>query len=442
MRPDRRGLWLVLVVLALAPGVALGASPSVAPASAPSPSPVATPAWPPPPGDSSTPGGLPWQPVSLDLAEGRWLSQFATWAGGLAALEKGREDDRTYAVWTSVDGLAWQRSRVGRAMRDAWRLVPFQDGLYLFTPAGRQDFGSISVAMRTWRSDDGSTWRRAGDFRWSLPERYEGIWRTSLSRIGATPERLVLLVVIDGCCGSGGSVPARARFASLIAAAPARVPHQGLAIWTSTTGARWERGSNEAFRAADGQAWIDDLRQVPGALMAVREGSHGLLESTDGVEWTTRGSLPSNATWYGSQGLTETDGSLMVAADDEGPGSRAVGNRLGVWRMEPDGSWTRTIDIQPAFTHSLMAVGRTVIVAGGSWGRGPDRWPWIKVSLDGGRTWDDRLSWTGAPGACFSDLVALGQRVVMRDCSDGEVTLWVTDLPVSEVVSSRASPGT
>ncbi|MET0771882.1 MAG: hypothetical protein ABWZ82_02260, partial [Candidatus Limnocylindrales bacterium] len=95
MRADRRALWLVLVLaLTVTPGIALSAAPSLVPGPSPSPSvsPVATPAWPPLPGDSSTPGGLPWEPVSLDLPEGRWLSQFSAWRGGLAAIEKGDED--------------------------------------------------------------------------------------------------------------------------------------------------------------------------------------------------------------------------------------------------------------------------------------------------------------------------------------------------------------
>jgi hypothetical protein len=211
------------------------------------------------------------------------------------------------------------------------------------------------------------------------------------------------------------------------------VPHQGLAIWSSRTGRTWTRRSNEAFRPTDGEAWLTFLQQTPDALLATSEApTNALLETTDGITWSKRASLPRYSTWYGSTGLIKADGSYMVASDDEGPGSRAVGNRLGVWLLEPDGSWTRTIDIQPAFTSSLLAVGRTVIMAGGSWGRGPDRWPWIRVSRDGGRTWDEGLSWTGAPGACVGDLVALGQRVVMRDCSEGAVALWFTDLPGTE----------
>lgn len=429
MRRDRRGLWLILVLLTLAPGVALGASPSAVPEASPSPTPVATPAWPPPPGDSSIPGGLPWRPVTLGLVNGRWLSALTEWAGGLVAVERD-EDDRAYAVWTSADAMTWQRSRLPRHLRDAWRLVPFRDQLYLFDSMPRE--GSVRLALRVWRSRDGATWRRAGDFRWSLPKRHDGIWRTSFAYIGATPERLVLFVVIDGCCGSGGSLPPGARFASLMAAAATRTPHQGLAIWTSTTGARWERGSNEAFQGPDGLARTDDLYQTPRGLQAVSQASEvSILESTDGIEWIMSGSLPPRASWYGSSGLADVDGSLMVASDDEGPGSRAVGNRLGVWLLEADGSWTRTIDIQPAFTDSLVSVGRTVVMAGASWSTW-QRWPWIKVSHDGGRTGDEGSSWTGAWDGCVGGLVALGQRVVLGDCTDDPVTFWVTDLPVDE----------
>ncbi|MET0773366.1 MAG: hypothetical protein ABWZ82_09795, partial [Candidatus Limnocylindrales bacterium] len=337
------------------------------------------------------------------------------------------------------------RSRLGRERRRAWRLVPFGEGLDLFTPVGPQDFASTGVAMRTWRSEDGATWRPVGTFRWSMPARYEGIWRAGIRDIAATPERLVLFVAIGSCCGAGGDVPASGRFASLTATSTTRVPHQGLAIWSSPTGERWARGSNEAFRGPDGLAWIADLRQVPGALLATSEAPNdSLLETTDGREWIKRASLPPSYTWSGSTGLIAVEGTYMVASDDHGsPGARSMGNRLGVWLLEQDGSWTKTIDMQPGFTHSQVAVGRTVIVVGSSWGRGPERWPWTKVSLDGGRTWDEGSSWSGAQGACAGEIVALGQRVVMRDCSDdAEVTLWVTDLPAGESPSPEASPGT
>src|SRR5262245_15551092 len=106
MRADRRGTaWTLLaaILLTLAAAGVAAQAPSSVPTS--SPSPIATPAWPPPPGDGTTPSGLPWQPVSPDLSKGRWLSQFSEWRGGLAAIEKGDEDDRAYAVWTSPDGL-------------------------------------------------------------------------------------------------------------------------------------------------------------------------------------------------------------------------------------------------------------------------------------------------------------------------------------------------
>jgi hypothetical protein len=361
------------------------------------------------------------------------------WSGGVVGVERDG-DDRAYAIWTSSDGVAWQRSRLPRHLRDASWMVPFRDQLYLFEAMPRE--GSVRLAMRVWRSPEGSRWRRAGDFRWSLPKRYEGIWRTSFGFIGATPERLVLFVGVDGCCGSGGDVPARSRFATISAMSAMRIPHQGLAIWSSTTGARWVRRSNEAFRGPDGRVSIHDLWTMPGALRAVSESSTvSILETRDGIEWSALATLPPTAGWYGSNGLTEVDGSVMVAADDEGPGSRAVGNRLGVWLLEPDGSWTRTIDVQPGFTGSLIAVGRTVIMAGASWSTS-QRWPWIMVSLDGGRTWDHGSSWTGAPSGCLGNLVALGQRVVMGDCSEGEVTLWVTDLPVEADADPQDHPTT
>jgi hypothetical protein len=432
-RYARASLALLAASLVVSMPVPVGAqSPST-----PSSSPIATPAYPPPPGTTTAPGGLAWRPVPLDLREDRWLSQLTVWSGGLVALEKD-EDDRAYATWTSPDGVGWARSRLPSALRGATRLVDLRAALYLFVPMSDGD--STRLRMRIWRSSDGTDWRPAGWFRWRIAARHRGVWRVGFAHIAAAPDRLVLFVAIDACCGTGGGIPTASRSASLAEVSRTRVPHEGVAIWTSRTGRHWVRRSNEAFREDTGVAWVTDVRQTPDGLLATRMGAgSSLLASTDGIRWVSRGSLPSQYTWSGSEGLLQVDGSVMVVSDDEGPGGRAMGNRLGAWLSEPDGSWTRVLDLQAAVSHAQVAVARTVIVVGRSWDGPATDWPWLLVSLDGGRSWDPGLSWSGARGGCLGDIVALARRVVMRDCSDSPPGLWVTDLPVS-ALTPPASP--
>ncbi|MFN8518709.1 MAG: hypothetical protein U0667_04795 [Chloroflexota bacterium] len=418
----------VAAIAALCPVPAAGTP--VGPIPGASPAPTATPApgppYPPPAGDSFAPTGLPWQPVALALREGRWLDGLMAWSQGFAAIERD-EDDRAHAVWTSSDGVDWHRSRLRGELQGAWRVVSFRERLYLFTPMERT--GSVRLALRVWRSSDGIAWRRSGTFRWSLPRRYDGVWRTAFAEVAATPERLVLFVAIDGCCGSGGGVPAPTRFASVAGGWTTRVPGQGLAIWSSSTGSSWRRGSNEAFRSEQdgGYAWVTDLRQEPDGLLATRQ-SGSLVRTTDGIAWTTLAGLPDEYVWGGSEGLLEVAGTVMVLSDDDSPGGRSMGNRLGAWLLADDGTWVRTMDIQPGFSSSQVAVGATVIVVGRGWDSWSD-WPLLLVSVDGGRTWDPSRSWSGGREGCLGDIVARGSRVVMRDCAGTGTALWVTDVP-------------
>jgi len=351
------------------------------------------------------------------------------WSRGFAAIERD-EDDRAHAVWTSSDGVTWNRSRLRGELQDAWRMVSFRDRLYLFTPMVRT--GSVRLGLRVWRSSDGVAWRRSGTFRWSLPSRYDGVWRTGFAEIAATPERLVLFVIIDGCCGSGGGVPARTRFGSVAGSWMTTRPYQGLAIWSSRTGRSWQRRSNEAFRSVQdgGYAWVTDLRQEPDGLLATRQ-SGSLLRTTDGIDWTRLAGLPDEYIWGGSEGLLEVAGTVMVLSDDDSPGGRSMGNRLGAWLLADDGTWVRTIDMQPLFSASQVAVGAMVIVVGRGWDSWSD-WPLLLVSVDGGRAWDPGLSWSGAREGCLGAIVAVGVRVVMKDCARTSVAFWVTDVPVPE----------
>lgn len=213
-----------------------------------------------------------------------------------------------------------------------------------------------------------------------------------------------------------------------------RVPHHGLLVWSSEDGRSWRRRSNHAFRGRGGYASIDLLVKTPIGLLATSGGPTKVLASADGIEWREVADVPPYSEWGGSEGLAWAGDTVVFASDDDSPGGRSMGNRLGVWRLEADGTWSKVMDMQAAFTRRLVVAGSTLLVVGDSWDAQGDGWPWLAVSHDGTRTWDADLSWVGSRSSCLGDTAGRGQRVVARGCrgESGALTLWVTDVPTPE----------
>ena len=108
-------------------------------------------------------------------------------------------------------------------------------------------------------------------------------------------------------------------------------------------------------------------------------------------------------------------------------------------------TWTKVVDQQPSFTSNQAAEGLIVIVVGESWNQSDARWPWTLVSLDGGRTWDRELSWSGVDGGCLGQVVTGAGMAVMVGCEEAQPAIWTTRLPAvasepSGIVPPRPDP--
>jgi hypothetical protein len=98
-------------------------------------------------------------------------------------------------------------------------------------------------------------------------------------------------------------------------------------------------------------------------------------------------------------------GTAWDAGDDPG-------QAFALWRSTNGEDWQRTYARPDGRPASIVASGRTVIVAGNDQdAREPDadpppELPWLMVSQDGGRTWDESLAWVGDTDWCLRSLTA------------------------------------
>ena len=303
-------------------------------------------------------------------------------------------------------------------MRYLWALVPFRDGLVAAVDGDPRTFDSID--LRLWRSADGIRWRRAGSLSPSLPggpsTTVASVQRQSADGRG----RLVVLGTLTHSSGSGGWSPSGWLYASGRQRTSPRSDR--LLGWTSRGGARWvQRRLGGALRhgisGSVGSVWDTASRLLAVRLGGYREGA--VLSSEDGLDWSVVAPLPEAHEDGGSEGLIAPSDSVMVFADHADWGDGDYGNRLGGWRLEADGTWDEVIYRKPAFSTSQAAEGDAVIVTGFGWDHSR-QWAWTLVSFDGGRTWDDGSSWTGANGSCLGDVAIRRGVAVMVGCDPSQ----------------------
>jgi hypothetical protein len=444
VRPRAILLWAVLVATLAGTGP-VGAQTSPA-SRTPAPTTEATPLPSPPtaafaaaPGDAFAPTGLSWVAATVPSTEA-WplLDELTTWAGGFVALERTSNDEILAAVWRSADGSAWERSPVRAPMRGMASLVV--DGTQLVL--GVRGLYDRSGPVELWRSDDAVEWTRAGRLMPQVPADLRPPWRHFIGPLVTIDGRLVQYTILSDETGSGGWAPIGPRLAMVGAQAllASGTPDRNIA-WLSRDGRRWT--ARQLTGASTGTAFLDVITPTDDGLLALRLGDGAaLLRSADGVRWRQVAPLPDAYSWGGSQGLVPVEQSVLLFADDSGPGT-GHGNHLGAWRLEPDGSWTRILDAQAAFTNDQAAAEGWLIVVGRSWTSVHD-WAWTLVSRDGGRTWDSDLGWIGAAGSCAGDVAIRDETVVMLGCDPAQAPVWTATLAVvggSEPVASPAASG-
>ena len=465
--PIRLGIAALLVALVLPPAAPVAAAdpstspvPSVAPSLIASPSVSPAPTVPPGPvpGDGGlTPGVLPGELVGPPfLKPKRTFEDLVAWRGGFAVIEwrSGRGLGRAAAVWSSPDGRAWTRAPLPLAMGTAVQLLPFKGGLVMTTDdRGEAGWGVVDLGF--WRSADGVAWRRTGGVRYEVTDAMaRRNCQANHQDVVGVDGALMLYVGVcwDPCCGFGPipDAPAWAMLAPARAGGPAR-PINGVLAWRSTDAARWTQQPLKGLAPEDGSDFGFAPLPTQGGLFAWRDlgGQPESFHSADGIRWEPFGSMPADADPIGqAESFAVGDTVLLIGEALDVP-LGPVGPPLFSWVIAADGTSPRS-PFPDGYAHGVIEDGSTVLMIGASSGEGPtfayeddEAWAWIRGSRDGGRTWDDDLTWVGSDGSCLGEVAVNDAVAVMTACVEGEpedVTpatrtpaFWVAPLPAPEV---------
>ncbi len=359
--------------------------------------------------EADRPGGLEWRPVVERQPPADTLSIHSTaWKGGFASVHVGH--DRVLSSWVSADGEAWQHASLPAGITWVRALLPLREGLAII--ADEAPFGP-AWRFEVWTSKDGLHWREASRQRIPVPERFTG-YRRLVHGYWPTKDGIAALQTYtqQPCCGS-------APRSTLLVAAKTQQPDVTY-VWTSRDGRRWQQQRAKGVHGDPGQHLGSSISAAGGELLALwPDRSQMIGRSTDGVLWRTIGRYPADLDTYSSFVLARADGGLVLAGEpfDSDIGT---GSTLTVWRQDGQGEWVRTLPPRQGSAESIVSIGRTVIVSGGR--LDPERLDdddiprlaWLLVSSDGGRTWDESLSWFGDSPWCLQGLTE-GETGVLLD---------------------------
>jgi hypothetical protein len=186
--------------------------------------------------------------------------------------------------------------------------------------------------------------------------------------------------------------------------------------WTSEDGKIWARHEAQGFEPS-GEHRGHRITQGRGELLALwGHPTYAIGRSTDGIRWRTIGHHPERLDLDSVPTLLARSGAALVLGGYAW-GARGSDETFALWRSRNGEDWRRTyarVDGRPA---SMVTSGRSVIVAGNDQDARnldadpPPELPWIMVSRDGGRTWDESLAWTGDTDWCLGRLTASGRTV-------------------------------
>ncbi|HVR80074.1 MAG TPA: hypothetical protein VMS99_16990 [Acidimicrobiia bacterium] len=281
--------------------------------------------------------GVAWEAYDdpdLGGPDDQWITAITVGGPGLVAVGfEGRielgNSDTDAAIWTSSDGLHWDRalpnrSLGGRRSQELWTVAAF-DGRLL---AGGGDRGSAAV----WTSTDGVSWNRVIG-----PNRFLG------SRQGRA--------IIRGMTVGGPGI---------IAVGEA---DNDAAIWTSSDGENWSRVNNPGVLGGEGSQGIANVIDSQLGLVAVGFDlggerinflGRGSEEDMDGVVWISEDGLlwqRVDSPAFGGPGFQElTDivrwGDGLVAVGRDIPGGvrlddPAADVDAGIWFSEDGVSWSK-----------------------------------------------------------------------------------------------------
>jgi hypothetical protein len=183
------------------------------------------------------------------LADGTWtgMRDVVATPGGLLAVGASGVGGRPFAsVWTSVDGLSWDRVSEPGAFAEAWMnaVIALDDGSLLAVGGATTPSGGASAA--SWTSRDGGSWARAPDAP-TLAAGAAGAIRAGRPEAGMWDVALVggRFVAAGAVCTSAAGGCIATTWVSTDGVAWSRVPSAGLGA-----------GSASAVAVSDGAATV------------------------------------------------------------------------------------------------------------------------------------------------------------------------------------------
>ncbi len=269
----------------------------------------------------SSPDGLSWHQIEGDQNEGDGLWE----AEGLAAAGPGFVAARQVSIFTSTDGVSWDRVQS----------IPYEPSYYSVAAGGP---GVVAVGSnKAWFSSDGLTWEAATvpstEARTDLTEvaaRGDRLVATGWRRINGSRSELIIWVSSDGL--SWRDVPIDGDVFSLqcritdVAGAPAGF------VATGWCGGNGHEGDYLVWRSADGVKWsrVGDALDGQTPYFAVSAGLAGFVgtngqrvwTSVDGESWRQ---VPTGSAFQGAEALEVIAwGSRLVAVGDTKDGRNVV----------------------------------------------------------------------------------------------------------------------
>ena len=289
---------------------------------------------------SCTSDSLPtnWSPVYDD--PGIFGGQGDQWMSAVAAHGRGwiavgydtTGGDADAALWTSSDGLIWNRNARDEAVFGGDGEQTMGDvavGTGRVVVVGTDTSGGDSDAA-VWTSSDGVSWTR-------IPH--------DEATLGGDGEQAMLAVVVGGpgfvtvgSDASGGD--------------------GDIAVWTSPDGVTWTRvPPDPAIFGGDGDQWAADV--AAGDLGVIAVGSDFRSGYGDAAVWTSADGLAWTRIANDDEVLGGPGAEYMWSVTTGGPGVVAVGSawfgidqyRAATWTSPDGATWTRTPE-DPALTGS------------------------------------------------------------------------------------------
>lgn len=218
--------------------------------------------------------GVTWEAYDdpdLGGSDDQWIAAVTIGGPGLVAVGfEGRIEvdsfDTDAAIWTSSDGVDWDRAppsrtMAGRGSRELWAVTEFDERVI----AG----GAVGGSAAVWTSTDGVTWSRV-----TGPNNFTG---------SANGRALIQGMAIGG--------------PGVIAVGEA---DNDAAIWTSTDGESWSRVNNPGVLGGEGTQGIANVIDSQFGLVAVGFDTggerinflgRGSEEDMDGVVWISEDGL-------------------------------------------------------------------------------------------------------------------------------------------------------